>query len=85
MAYRMKAVERLIVGGLYTALFLTIIAPLLVVVGIVLGLIDITWQLAFGREGIEPMNLFRSAWMAQIQNVTWAFTGEGDFQLTIFG
>lgn len=82
---RMDALERIVIGGLYLILFFSIIAPILVVTGLVLGIIDVTWQLLTNREGIRPMNLFRSAWMAQIQNLTWALTGEGSFDLTIFG
>ncbi len=82
---RMDALERIVIGGLYVILFFTIIAPILVVTGLVLGIIDVLWQLITNRPGIRPMNLFRSAWMAQIQNLTWALTGEGTFDLTIFG
>lgn len=85
MGKRMDGLARLVVGGLYTFLFLVIIAPILLFVGLVLAGVDIVWQIVVGSEGIAPNNLFRDAWMAQIQNLTWAFTGEGEFQLTIFG
>lgn len=82
---RLDAVWRILIGGLYLLLFLAIIGPILLVTGLVLGTIDVLWQLVLGSEGIAPDNLFRDAWMAQLQNVTWVLTGEGEFQLTIFG
>jgi len=81
--YRMDALGRVIVGGLYLILFLAFILPLLLVVGVVLAVVDVIWQFILNREGIEPMNLFRSAWMTQVQNATWALTGEGEFQLAL--
>lgn len=82
--YRMDALGRLLVGGLYLILFISLILPILLVTGVALAIIDVIWQFALNKEGIKPMNLFRSALMTQFQNVTWALTGEGDFQLAIF-
>ena len=82
---RMDAVERIVVGGLYALLYFTIIAPILITVGLVLAVVDVLWQLVLGSEGIAPMNLFTSAWNAQFNNLTWALTGSGSFDLTIFG
>ena len=82
--YRMDALGRVVVGGLYLILFVAFILPLLFTVGLVLGIIDVIWQFILNREGIEPMNLFRQAWMVQIQNATWALTGEGEFQLALW-
>lgn len=81
--FRMKALWRTLVGGLYLILFVSFILPLLLVVGVVLGIADVLWQFVFNKEGIKPMNLFRSAWMTQVQNATWALTGEGEFQLAL--
>jgi hypothetical protein len=80
----MDALGRVVVGGLYLILFVAFILPLLFTVGLVLGIIDVIWQFILNREGIEPMNLFRQAWMVQIQNATWALTGEGEFQLALW-
>lgn len=81
--YRMDALGRVVVGGLYLILFISFILPLLLFVGVVLAIVDVVWQFVLNREGIEPMNLFRSAWMVQVQNATWALTGEGEFQLAL--
>jgi hypothetical protein len=85
MGARMDAVYRVVIGLTYLTLFVFVIAPLLLLVGLTLMVIDVTLQLVTGMEGIMPDNLFRDAWMAQVQNATWALTGEGEFMLTIFG
>jgi hypothetical protein len=85
MGKRMDAVWRVLIGGTYLVLFAFIIAPLLFLVGLTLMVIDVVIQLVTGMEGIMPDNLFRDAWMRQVQNATWALTGEGEFELAIFG
>lgn len=85
MGKRMDAVWRILVGGLYLLLFVLFIGPLLFTVGLVLGVIDVLWQLIVGSEGIMPRNLFTRAWNAQLDNVQWALFGTGEFELTIFG
>lgn len=81
--YRMDALWRVVVGGLYLVLFVALILPILLTVGVVLGVIDVLWQLIFNSDGIMSSNLFTRAWETQLDNARWALFGSGDFQLAL--
>ena len=81
---RMDALARLVVGTVYLILFLFVISPLLLGVGLILGAVDVLWQLGTNRDGIMSSNLFTDAWETQMHNVRWALFGTGDFRLAIF-
>jgi hypothetical protein len=81
---RMDGLSRLLVGGLYLLLFMFIIAPVLFTVAVILGAIDVLWQLLTNRDGIMSSNLFTDVWETQLHNVRWALFGTGDFKLAIF-
>jgi hypothetical protein len=80
---RMDALYRLVVGGIYGLLYITVIFWVLVIVGGILYAVDILWQFVTNREGIAPMNYYTKAWETQSENAMWAATGNGEFQLAI--
>lgn len=79
--YRVKAAERVIVGGLFLFVASLVIAPLVAFVGIVLAVVDILWQLIFNSEGVAPTNLFTTFYDWLYANMMWTFTGRGEFTL----
>jgi hypothetical protein len=80
---RTDALYRLVVGGIYGFLYITVIVWALLFVGGVLWVVDTVWQLLTDREGIAPMNYYSKSWETQSENAMWVATGQGEFQLAI--
>ncbi len=81
---RWDGLSRLVVGGLYLLIFAFVVAPIIFTVGLIIGAVDILWQVLTNREGIMPTNLFTRSWDWVYGNVEWTLTGRGSFTLWPF-
>lgn len=75
---RLEALERVTVGLLWF-LIATPLFAIWFIIGFILMVIDVLWQVVTGGEGVMPMNAHWSAYKWYFDNLGWTLTGRGEF------
>lgn len=76
---RRNAVKRLLVGVPYAVLYVAVLFPLALTVGVVLGAIALLYNLAFGRLPGSLVGAGDRIWSWAGGNMRWALFGRGSF------
>ena len=78
---RKQALKRLLIGVPYMILYVLVLFPVVLVVGIVLGAVDVLWRLVFNTSGSALSRVVGPLWDWIGGNARWTLTGSGTFRL----
>ena len=78
---RKSAVKRLLIGIPYMILYVLVLFPVLLGLGIVLGIIDVAWRLVFNSGDSILARVYRPLWDWIGSNARWSLTGDGSFRI----
>ena len=78
---RRQAIKRLLIGIPYMIAYTLFLFPALLVLGIVLGVLDLAWRLVSNSHDSILARLYRPLWDWIGQNARWTLTGNGAFRI----
>ena len=73
---RREAGKRLLIGVVYVPIYYFVLYPLVIALGIVVALVDISWTLLTGRSLRVKPTWASDSWESISQPITWIFSGE---------
>ena len=76
---RRNAVKRLLIGVPYAILYVAVLFPVALAVGVVVGVIALLYKLVFGRLPAWLVNSGDRVWSWAGGNMRWALFNKGEF------